>query len=127
MMDEMDSNPTSNFFRNGVLSTLPGKYKSSTDIDCLEKYNVKINWVPFYEEFANYRRRLNTFDTWPKQMNPKPDDLTQAGFFYGGVSDTVYCFFCGKGIHCWELHENAFEEHKKWSPNCGYLNMICDM
>ena len=55
----------------------------------------KNHWTPCYEEFADYKKRLCTFDTWPKQMNPKPEELTRAGFFYSGISDTVYCFHCG--------------------------------
>ena len=81
-------------------------------------------WVPVYEEFAAYKRRLCTYDTWLKQMNPKPEELTRAGFFYSEVSDTVYCFHCGQGVHAWEFVENPFIAHKTWSPECTYLNMV---
>ena len=57
-------------------------------------------------------------------MNPTPADLVQAGFFYTGIGDTVFCFFCGRGIGSWKFTENAFVAHKKWSPGCGYLTMI---
>ena len=67
---------------------------------------------------------FRTFDTWPVQINPRPEELTEAGFFYTGISDTVQCFFCRRGIHSWEFVENAFVSHKKWSPSCGYLHMI---
>ena len=97
--------------------------------DSFEKFDpwgiLQDNWTPVYEEFAKYDKRYSTFTSWPKQMRPSREELTQAGFFYSGASDHVYCFHCGKGLHSWEMFENAFVEHKKYSPNCKYMQMIC--
>lgn len=84
-------------------------------------------WVPEHLQFASYERRLLSFRDWPKQMNPKPEELALSGFFYDASGDTVFCFFCGKGIRDWELNDNAYIEHKRWSPNCLYLDMICSV
>ena len=82
-------------------------------------------WMPAYVEYVSYINRLKSFNSWPKQLNPKPEELCQAGFFYNGKSDTCYCFFCGRGLRNWDFQDDAFVEHKKWSPDCPYLRMIC--
>ena len=78
-------------------------------------------WKPKFLQFCKESSRMKTFSTWPKQMNPKPDELAKAGFFYEGVSDTCRCFFCGVIVHNWEIKDEAFEEHLKHSPKCHYL------
>ena len=111
---------------NQPLCHVPCNYTKPVFSDSYDPWGFhKGRWTPCFEEYANYNKRFNTFNTWPKQMNPRPIELTQAGFFYSGINDTVYCFFCGKGLTQWELLENAFEAHKKWSPECDYMRMIC--
>ena len=107
------------------MARVPFNAVKPTFSDMYDPWGIyKNHWTPCYEEFADYKRRLHTYDTWPKQMNPKPEELTRAGFFYRGVSDTVYCFHCGQGVHAWEFVENPFIAHKTWSPGCAYLNMV---
>lgn len=81
-------------------------------------------WKPKFVEFCKQSSRMKSFSTWPKQMNPKPQDLARVGFFYEGVSDTCRCFFCGIIVHNWEVKDDAFEEHKRHSPNCHYLKYL---
>ena len=64
---------------------------------------------------------MSSFNTWPKQMNPKPEQLAKAGFFYEGVSDTCHCFFCELVVHNWETHDDALEEPRRHSPKCHYV------
>ena len=50
-------------------------------------------WKPKHLSYCKESSRMSSFNTWPKQMNPKPEQLAKAGFFYEGVSDTCRCFF----------------------------------
>lgn len=84
----------------------------------------KNEWEPCHKHLANFYVRLRTFSKWPKQMRPSAEELTQAGFSYRFEGDVTSCFFCGVTVHNWEEDDNAFVEHKKWSPTCKYLNMI---
>jgi hypothetical protein len=81
-------------------------------------------WFPHDAYYANYERRFLSFKTWPKQLKQQPDELSAAGFYYEGVGDHVYCFFCGKNLYNWESKDNSFLEHKRWSPQCKYLKMV---
>ena len=78
-------------------------------------------WKPKHLSYCKKSSRMASFNTWPKQMNPKPEQLVKAGFFYEGVSDTCRCFFCGLVVHNWEAHDDALEEHLKHSPKCHYV------
>jgi len=71
-----------------------------------------------------YQRRLNTFEEWPKQMIPDKYSLAKSGFVYAVQGDKVRCYQCGVGINRWERTDNAWTEHKKWSPNCEYLKIV---
>ena len=78
-------------------------------------------WKPKFLQYCKESCRLKSFGNWPKQMNPKPEQLAKAGFFYEGVSDTCHCFFCGLLVHNWETEDNAIEEHFRHSPKCHYV------
>ena len=78
-------------------------------------------WKPKHLSYCKESSRMSSFNTWPKQLNPKPEQLAKAGFFYEGVSDTCRCFFCGLVVHNWETHDDALEEHRRHSPKCHYV------
>ncbi|XP_037820614.1 death-associated inhibitor of apoptosis 2 [Lucilia sericata] len=61
--------------------------------------------------------RLATFVNWP---NPHitPQSLAKAGFFYRNRSDEVECAWCKGVIAQWEKQDNAFEEHRRFFPEC---------
>nr|XP_022903769.1 death-associated inhibitor of apoptosis 1 [Onthophagus taurus] len=75
------------------------------------------------EMFPNdtIKSRLETFKSYPKHLRPKPKDLAQAGFFYTQDADKVVCFECGLGLNDWEPDDDAWLEHKKFSPNCMFI------
>ena len=75
-------------------------------------------------QYKYYEQRLNTFETWPKQMIPDKYSLAKSGFVYAGQGDKVRCFQCGVGINQWERTDDVWTEHNKWSPNCEYLKMV---
>ena len=78
-------------------------------------------WKPLHLAYCEESARLKSFVTWPKQMNPKPEDLAKAGFFYEGVSDTCCCFHCGLLLHNWETDDDAIKEHYRHSPKCHFV------
>ncbi|EDW00601.1 GH20962 [Drosophila grimshawi] len=61
--------------------------------------------------------RLETFKDWPNP-NITPQDLAKAGFYYLNQSDHVRCVWCNGVIAKWEKNDNAFEEHRRFFPNC---------
>ena len=78
-------------------------------------------WKPKYLEYHKESERLKSFATWPKQMNPKPEELAKVGFFYEGISDSCCCFHCGIFVHNWENKDDALEEHFRHSPKCNFV------
>ena len=77
--------------------------------------------------YATKIARLKTFESWPRQMNPKAEELAQAGFFYKGISDQCTCFFCGISCNNWEFGDNAFQEHINHNSKCKYIQMVCTL
>lgn len=88
------------------------------------------NTYPYEEEY--YKKidysiqdnRIKTFKNWPTSVEQKPDDLSEAGFYYSGFDDCVVCFNCFVSIRQWEKSDNAWEEHYKYSPTCSYLTLM---
>ena len=81
-------------------------------------------WVPYSICYADFRARSRSFEKWPKQLRPTKLDLLKSGFFYKGYGDHVECFFCGMCLHDWESRDNANKEHRRWSPDCKFINII---
>ena len=78
-------------------------------------------WKPKFPQYRKQSDRMKSFVTWPKQMNPKPEELAKAGFFYEGVSDSCCCFHCGLYVHNWESDDDAIEEHFRHQPKCNFV------
>ncbi|XP_037953728.1 uncharacterized protein LOC119683913 [Teleopsis dalmanni] len=66
--------------------------------------------------------RLATFTNWPNP-NISPESLAKAGFFYLNRSDEVKCAWCKGVIARWEKQDNAFQEHKRFFPNCPRVQL----
>lgn len=75
-------------------------------------------------DFALESERLKSFKNWPKSMRQKPEELSDAGFFYIGKGDAVKCYSCGGGLKDWEEDDQPWEQHAMWYENCRYLNLI---
>ena len=84
-------------------------------------FNTSCFTSPAYGFFED---RLKTFSMWPVQIvNPSPQQLAEAGFFYSGQSDIVKCFSCDVKVSQWMATDKPWDEHLKWSPNCVYIKM----
>ncbi|XP_033151802.1 death-associated inhibitor of apoptosis 2 [Drosophila mauritiana] len=66
--------------------------------------------------------RLVTFKDWPNP-NITPQALAKAGFYYLKRLDHVKCVWCNGVIAKWEKNDNAFEEHKRFFPQCPRVQM----
>ncbi|XP_039956744.1 death-associated inhibitor of apoptosis 2 [Bactrocera tryoni] len=66
--------------------------------------------------------RLATFKNWPNP-NISPQSLAKAGFYYLNRSDQVKCAWCKGIIAMWEEQDDAFEEHKRFFPNCPRVQL----
>ncbi|SPP73285.1 death-associated inhibitor of apoptosis 2 [Drosophila guanche] len=66
--------------------------------------------------------RLETFKDWPNP-NVTPQALAKAGFYYLNFLDHVKCVWCNGVIAKWEKNDNAFEEHRRFFPNCPRVQM----
>lgn len=70
-----------------------------------------------------FDKRLLSYKNWVHSY-PSPWSLAKAGLFYIQISDCTQCFVCGVIISRWEKSDDAFMEHKKHSPKCGYVKLL---
>lgn len=81
---------------------------------------------PEHPEFAVEAKRIESFEDWPKTMRQKPQQLSDAGFYYTGKGDRVSCFSCGGGLKDWEENDDPWEQHAMWYGKCEYLKLMKD-
>ena len=84
------------------------------------------DFTSFYDLsiYSSYRRRHDTFKSWPKSHPIHPENLCRAGFLYTGEGDKVLCPWCKLMLIEWEVYDLPFEEHRRHSPYCSYLDMV---
>ena len=49
------------------------------------------------------------------------NQLVAAGFFFTNRGDVVRCAFCGVEVGQWVQGDDAFKDHKRWSPSCEFV------
>ena len=75
--------------------------------------------------YSTFHQRELSFESWPEAHDgPKPSDMALAGLYYSGRGDVTVCFKCGTRIKQWAKRDSAIAEHKRWSPNCVYVNYL---
>lgn len=80
---------------------------------------------PDYPEYAIESARLRSFGDWPKTLNQKPKQLSDAGFFHAHKKgDRVICFSCGGGLRDWDENDDPWEQHALWFSKCEYLQLV---
>lgn len=79
---------------------------------------------PEHPEFSVEAKRLESYSDWPKTMRQKPQQLSDAGFYYTGKGDKVCCFSCGGGLKDWEEGDEPWEQHGMWYGKCEYLKLM---
>lgn len=83
-------------------------------------------WCPKHLNMVDFVERKKTFKTlfWPAQIKQTGEELAEAGFFYKGQSDKVFCFMCGGDLYNWRHLDNVKVEHKHHYPSCKFVRMI---
>ena len=80
-----------------------------------------------YKKILCESDRLSTFKNWPFKDGPcNPTSLAKAGFFYTGKrakDDYVRCFVCFKELVGWNENDDPFDEHRKHSKDCEFVNI----
>jgi hypothetical protein len=64
--------------------------------------------------------RRRTYERWPVSFMDK-DHMSAAGFYFTNRGDVVCCAFCGVEVGRWEEGDDAFRDHQRWSPSCGFI------
>ena len=70
---------------------------------------------------GNYNNQLQSFNKWPKQIKQIPEELVPSGFYYQGVGNYVYCFYCRLGVHEWEPYDIVNFKH------CSHLDSVSNI
>lgn len=65
--------------------------------------------------------RIKSFNTWPNGVPIQPLTLAEAGLYYSGKSDRVFCFACEGGLKHWEANDDPWIEHAAEFPYCAFL------
>jgi hypothetical protein len=65
--------------------------------------------------------RRETFKNW-RVPYMYVNKLAAAGFFFTTMGDVVRWAFCQVQVGHWIEGDDAFKEHKRWSPFCEFVN-----
>ncbi|XP_060586407.1 baculoviral IAP repeat-containing protein 2-like [Ruditapes philippinarum] len=74
-----------------------------------------------FHEYADYRKRVSSFEFWPIQIKQTREQMADAGFFYTGSDDLVQCFQCYRQVRRWENGDDVYAEHARIFPLCPYI------
>jgi len=81
---------------------------------------------PKYTTYNTSDARLRSFviNDWPHDLQPSPNALSEAGFFYTRKDDRTICFHCGGGLRDWLQTDDAWAQHAAWFPFCVFVRYI---
>jgi len=71
-----------------------------------------------FPQYANPSIRLATFNKPLPPTSPHPSILSEAGWFYCGLSDHYMCYVCGNGLRNWKQTHNPVWRHDVTFPEC---------
>ena len=81
---------------------------------------------PRRPDMATYRKRLNSFQTWPGLQNPA--EMSRAGFFFLQRQDATMCFSCGIVLKFWEETDCPYREHARHRRSeCSHLKQVSSL
>ncbi|MBN3326314.1 BIR1B protein, partial [Atractosteus spatula] len=75
----------------------------------------------YFPEMRSEVKRLQTFDSLQSYSSWSPEEMSQSGFYYTGLKNSVQCFCCGLVICTQSLSESPSDSHRKFSPDCDFL------
>ncbi|KAJ8314648.1 hypothetical protein KUTeg_006798 [Tegillarca granosa] len=95
----------------------------SNNYQYLDEYGIS-RQQPRYPQYAIKTVRITSYRNFPSDKSQTPEELADAGLFYSGKDDLVYCFFCGQGLKSWDPEDEPWIEHAKWSPKCKFVHDV---
>lgn len=109
------------FNRGGIDAVLQGE---ENNVFSSIQYDKPTITRPEFPEYAVEAKRVESYEDWPKTIRQRPQQLSDAGFFYTGKGDRVCCFSCGGGLKDWEQNDDPWEQHAMWYGKCEYLKLM---
>ncbi|XP_039176663.1 baculoviral IAP repeat-containing protein 1 [Crotalus tigris] len=97
------------------------------EVGNISKYDIRVrnpenNSLEVKNKYKKMESRLESFTNWPFYCKDiQPALLTNAGFYFTGIKDTVQCFSCSGCLGNWEEGDDPWKEHAKWFPECEFL------
>ncbi|XP_015674048.1 baculoviral IAP repeat-containing protein 1 [Protobothrops mucrosquamatus] len=97
------------------------------EVGNISKYDIRVrnpenNSLEVKNKYKEMESRLESFTNWPFYCKDiQPALLTNAGFYFTGIKDTVQCFACSGCLGNWEEGDDPWKEHAKWFPECEFL------
>lgn len=79
---------------------------------------------PLHPSYATLEARMRTFRDWPPALKQQPRELSDAGFYYIGLSDQVKCFYCDGGLRNWQPEDDPWVEHARWFSKCAFVRLV---
>ncbi|XP_063420312.1 baculoviral IAP repeat-containing protein 3-like [Mytilus trossulus] len=101
------------------------EFSNSATVQTYQKKENKSpekNVKPHNSQYSLYCDRLSTYQSWPRTLKQKPNDLAATGLYYKGTRDTCQCFMCGGILSGWDTEDIPQAEHKKWFPKCPLVS-----
>lgn len=87
----------------------------------LERLGIYESRGPAYPNFITVEARMRSYANWPLSIKQRPDELSEAGFYYTGRGDETVCFHCGGGVKDWIETDDPWVEHAFWFSKCTYV------
>ncbi|XP_040567805.1 death-associated inhibitor of apoptosis 2 [Lepeophtheirus salmonis] len=100
------------------------KIKENPKSNSEESIGIIKHTGPVHPKYSTVESRLRTFAEWPPALVPRPKELSDAGFYYIGLSDQVKCFSCDGGLRNWTPQDDPWTEHARWFSKCGFVRLI---
>jgi len=89
-----------------------------------EKDGIIQHTGPANNKYSTPESRLRSFRDWPPALRQEPKQLSDAGFYYIGLSDQTKCFYCDGGLRNWQPDDDPWTEHARWFSKCGFVRLI---
>lgn len=89
--------------------------------DILQEHYGISQSTPKYKQYAVKHVREASYVNFPSHVTQTPNELAEAGFFYSGKEDVVFCYHCGQGLKSWDPDDNVWVEHARWAPHCVHV------
>ena len=86
--------------KDGGMNKKPGAASTSV-AENPEDIGIIRHSGPANAKYSTVEARKRTFREWPPALRQQPDELSEAGFFYIGLSD--------QGIEFWAIYQNHIQ------------------